>query len=465
MAFIDKNFLLKNDTAKRLFFEYANTMPIFDFHCHLSPKDIYKNNNFKDISEAWLGGDHYKWRLMRSVGIDEKYITGDATGLEKFIMFAKTLEYSIGNPVYHWAHLELQRFFDEYEPLTEKNAEEIYNRVNLKLKGEDYKVRSFIKKSNVSIIFTTDDPIDSLEYHNLIKEDNSFDTKVLPAFRPDKALNIEAATYKEYIESLANVSGIKINNFSNLLKAIENRINYFHSVGCCASDHAFKHIPFEYATKKELDEILYKGLTGVELTLKETDKYKTALIQFLASEYKKRNWVMEIHYGVLRDNNSNMFKKLGPDTGYDTMADYNVIENLSKLLDSINSKNELPKTILFSGNPNHNYALGTLIGCFQSSDAESKIQLGTAWWFNDHINGMTAQINALADVGVLGKFIGMLTDSRSFLSYPRHEYFRRIICNIVGSWIEDGEYNSDIELAGKIIKDISYNNAIKYFNM
>jgi len=465
MAFINENFLLKNETAKKLFFEYANTMPIFDFHCHLNPKDIYENKNFADISEAWLGGDHYKWRLMRSMGIEERYITGDATGLEKFKAFAKTIEYSIGNPIYHWAHLELQRYFDEYEPLTERNAEEVYNRVNEKLKQDDYKVRNFIKKSNVKIIITTDDPIDTLEYHKKLKEDESFDVQVLPAFRPDKAMNIESENFVKYINSLSEVSGIQIKGFDDLLKAIENRINFFEEIGCRASDHAFKNIPFAPSTKAQLEEILERALAGEKLSTIEVDRYKTAFIQFLASEYTKRKWVMEIHYGVIRDNNSEMFKKLGPDTGFDTMGDYSVIESLASLLNSMDSKKQLPKTILFSGNPNDNHALATLMPSFQNSDAVSKIQLGTAWWFNDHINGMTAQINALADVGVLGKFIGMLTDSRSFLSYPRHEYFRRIICNIIGTWVEDGEYNNDIEFVGSIIEDICYNNAIDYFNM
>lgn len=465
MPFIDKNFLLKNETAKKLFFEHANVMPIFDFHCHLNPKDIYENTGFNNITEAWLGGDHYKWRLMRTMGIDEKFITGNATPLNKFKMFAKTVEYSVGNPIYHWAHLELQRYFDEHEPLTEKNAETIYHRVNDKLRQDDFKVRNFITKSKVEILFTTDDPIDDLEYHKKLKQDKTFNVKVLPAFRPDKAMNIECTSFLEYISALSNISNINITKFDDILSALENRINYFAEIGCCASDHAFKNVPFTEATKYELNIIVQKALNNEVLTFVEVDKYKTALIQFLASEYSKRNWVMEIHYGVIRNNNSLMFNKLGADTGYDTMGDYNVIENLSKLLDSIDSKNNLPKTILFCGNPNDNYPLATLMGSFQNVGTVSKIQLGTAWWFNDHINGITAQIKALADVGVLGKFIGMLTDSRSFLSYPRHEYFRRIICNIVGTWVEDGEYNNDLDFVGKLIRDICYYNSIEYFDM
>lgn len=465
MKFMNENFLLKNEISKELFFNYANKMPIFDFHCHLSPKEIYENGKFEDISKAWLGGDHYKWRLMRSMGIDENCISGNANGLEKFKLFARTLEYSIGNPVYHWAHLELQRYFDEYEPLTEKNAELIYTRVNKKLESDDFRVREIIKKSNVKILFTTDDPIDSLEYHEKIKEDKTFDVEVLPAFRPDKIINIEFNTYPEYIKSLSKVTNLEIKDFSDLLKAIENRIDFFASHGCCASDHAFKDIPYSVSTESELNIILDKALKGEIINDDEINKYKTAIIQFLSKEYKKRDWVMELHFGVLRNNNSNMFEKMGPDTGYDTMGDYSVVESLSNLLNSMDMKNELPKTILFSGNPNDNYPIATLMASFQDSSYVSKMQLGTAWWFNDHINGMKAQISALADVGVLGKFIGMLTDSRSFLSYPRHEYFRRIICNIIGTWIEEGLYNNDLEFVGSIIEDICYNNAIKYFGI
>jgi glucuronate isomerase len=463
MAFMDKNFLLKSETARKLYFEYAEQMPIFDFHCHLNPQTIFKNPNFKDISEAWLDGDHYKWRLMRSMGIDESYITGNKSGLEKFKMFAKTLEYSIGNPLYHWAHLELQRYFDEHEPLTEKNAEDIYHRVNEKLQKDDYKVRNFITKSNVKIIFTTDDPVDSLEYHQKLKDDTSFDVKVLPAFRPDKALNVDAETYVEYINTLSEVSKTPIKIFGDLKMAIRNRIDFFQEMGCVASDHAFSHVPFEPSTETELNNILVKALSGNKLTTIESDKYKTALIQFLASEYSDREWVMEIHLGVIRNNNDEMFKHLGVDTGYDTMGDYNIVENLAKLLNSIACKKCLPKTILFSGNPKDNYPLATLMASFQNSDFVSKMQMGTAWWFNDHINGMTSQINTLSDVGVLGKFIGMLTDSRSFLSYPRHEYFRRILCNIIGTWVEDGEYNNDLEFLGKLVTGICYTNSVEYF--
>ena len=463
MRFMDENFLLKTKTSQKLFFDYANKMPIFDFHCHLNPKDIYENNNFKDITEAWLLADHYKWRLMRSVGIDEKYITGDGTGLEKFKAFAKTLEFAIGNPIYHWAHLELKTYFDINEPLTEKNAEKIYSDVNEMLRQKDFKVRNFIEKSRVNIVVTTDDPIDTLEWHEKIKQDEGFKTKVLPAFRPDRAINIEISTFADYINQLATVSDIKINSFDELKKALASRIEHFTKHGCVASDHGIKYVPFAEFSLDEIDPILKKALNKENLTQLEIDKYKTALLQFLAKEYSKRNWVMEIHYGVLRNINTDMFEKLGPDTGYDTIGDYNMVDSLSSLLNLMNKDGNLPKTILFSGNPGDNYLLGTMMQAFQAAGDVSKIQLGTAWWFNDHINGMTNQINALADVGVLGKFIGMLTDSRSFLSYTRHEYFRRIICSIIGEWVEEGHYNPDIEVVGKLVENISYNNAMEYF--
>lgn len=462
---MDKNFLLKNETAKKLFFDYAAKQPIFDFHCHLNPKEIYENKNFDDITHAWLGGDHYKWRAMRSLGIDEKYITGDSTSFEKFSMWARTIQYAIGNPLYHWTHLELQRYFEIYEPLTEKNAKEIFDKVNDKLKTDDFRVRELIKKSGVKLIFTTDDPVDSLEYHKLLKDENDLGFKVMPAFRPDKALNIDDKAFPEYIKSLASVSGLGIDSFESLKSALEKRMELFAEMGCRASDHAFTYVPFEPATNQELDAILKKALDGAVLDVVEKDKYKTALMQFLGASYAKRSWAMEVHMNIIRNNNTRMFNAMGPDTGFDCIGDYRSAENLTKLLDSLDIDNNLPKTILFAGNPSDNQVLGTILGCFQSSDAASKIQFGTAWWFNDNKDGMELQIKALGNLGVLGKFIGMLTDSRSFLSYPRHEYFRRILCNLFGQWIEDGEYDGDLEFAGSIISDICYNNAYKYFGV
>lgn len=463
MAFFGDDFLLKTETSKKLYNNYAKDMPIFDFHCHLDPKAIYENEAFIDIAQAWLGGDHYKWRIMRTCGVDESLVTGkDATGLEKFKAFASSLKYAVGSPIYHWTHMELKTYFGITEPLTETNAEDVYNKVNALLASDGYKVRDFIKKSNVTAIITTDDPVDTLEWHKKIKEDNTFDVKVLPGFRPDKAINIELDTFKGYIETLGDVAGVSISDLKTLEESMIKRLDHFDENGCKASDHGIAYIPFVKYNRDEVETIFKKALKGDSLTELEMDKYKTYLMEFLGKQYAKRDWVMEIHYGAIRNLNSKMFKNLGPDTGYDAMGMDGKLDNLAPLLNSLSEANGLPKTMVFNINPIDNYPVAVMIGAFQE---QGNIQFGTAWWFNDHINGMTAQINTLADVGVLGKFNGMLTDSRSFLSYPRHDYFRRILCNIVGQWIEDGLYNPDINVAGEIIKDICYNNAEQYFRL
>ena len=462
MNFFHKDFLLKTETAKKLYHNYAKDMPIFDFHCHLNPQEIFENNHFKDIAHAWLGGDHYKWRIMRSVGIEEKYITGDATGFEKFEAFAKALQYAIGSPVYHWAHMELRSFFDINEPLTPKNAKEIYDKVNAMLATDDFRVRNFIQKSNVTAIITTDDPIDNLEWHKKIKEDATFNVQVLPAFRPDKAINIDQDGFAAYIKTLGDVVGMSITSISELETALETRLQYFNDNGCIASDHGIAYVPFKIGTIDDVDLVLKEVIIGGTLTQDEINIYKTHIITFLADKYKELGWVMEIHYGVIRNLNTTMFKKLGPDTGFDAIGSQDSIGNMASLFGLLEEKDAMPKTMVFNINPVDNYAVGTVIGAFQEG---GKMQFGTAWWFNDHINGMTAQINALADVGVLGKFTGMLTDSRSFLSYPRHDYFRRILCNIIGQWMEDGLYNPDIEAAGEMVKGISYTNAVEYIGL
>lgn len=465
MAFIDENFLLKTETAKKLFNDYAKKEPIYDFHCHLNPQEIYENKNFSDITEVWLGGDHYKWRAMRSLGIPEETITGkNVDSFEKFEKWAETIQYAIGNPLYHWTHLELQRFFGIYEPLTKESARRIYDRVNEKLAQPEYKVRELIKMSNVKAINTTDDPADSLEWHKKIAADETA-FKVYPAFRPDKALNIDAPTYAEYIKTLGQVGGKEIKTFADLKEVLRSRMDLFDEMGCRASDHAFTYVPCAKATETEIDTIMELALSGKEVPKNQCDQYRTALMLFLGSEYTKRGWAMEIHMNIKRDNNTKMFEKMGPDTGFDCISDWSSCEGLTNLMDLLEYNNSLPKTLLFAGNPADNQVIGTILGCFQSSDAASKIQFGTAWWFNDNKDGMEAQIKALGNLGVLGKFVGMLTDSRSFLSYPRHEYFRRILCNIIGQWIEDGEYANDIEFAGKLVADICYNNAAKYFNL
>ncbi|MCQ2483990.1 MAG: glucuronate isomerase [Clostridia bacterium] len=462
--FMDKDFLLFNDTAKKLFHESAANMPIFDWHCHLSPKEIYENKQPADITELWLAGDHYKWRAMRSFGIDEKYITGDASSYEKFKAWAKAMPYCIGNPLYHWTHLELQRYFGIYEPLSEKTADKIWEEANAKIAAGGFTPRQLIEASNVKYVCTTDDAADTLEYHKLIREDKSFKCKVLPAFRPDKALSIDLATYLPWLASLENVSGEKIDSYKKLTEVLKTRIAFFAEMGCRASDHGFLYVPYKRATDTELETIFAKAINKEELSEYEVDQYKTELFRFFAKEYARLGWGCEIHIGPMRNNNTKMFNAIGPDTGFDSIGDRNIAEDLSKMLDSLAVEDSLPKTILFCLNPKDNYVLGSMLGNFQNSEAASKIQFGSGWWFNDNIDGMREQMKALSNLGVLGKFVGMVTDSRSFLSYPRHEYFRRILCGLVGDMVENGLYPYTHELE-QIIKDISYNNAVNYFGV
>nr|WP_206154956.1 glucuronate isomerase [Clostridium muellerianum] len=462
---MDENFLLNNDTAVNLYHEYAKDMPIIDYHCHLNPKEIFENKRFKNITEVWLYGDHYKWRAMRSNGIDEKYITGDGTDYEKFMAWAKTLPMAIGNPLYHWTHLELQRFFGIYQVLNEKTAPEIWERANKLLNGEGFGARDLIKKSNVKVICTTDDPIDSLEYHLKLKECKDFDVKVLPAFRPDKGINISKKTFVPWIEKLGQVSGKTINNYDDLIEALKGRIDFFHSVGCRVSDHALDSVVYAEGSKEEIEKAFLKALKGEILTSDEISKYKTSVLKFLGETYAKLGWTMQYHIAAMRDNNTKMFNKLGPDTGFDSINDEGIAYPLSRILDSLETKNLLPKTILYTLNPKDNFILGTMLGNFQGTTAPGKIQFGSAWWFNDHKDGMVEQMKSLANLGLLSRFVGMLTDSRSFLSYTRHEYFRRILCNLIGEWVENGEYPNDIEFLGKVVQDISYNNAKEYFAM
>ena len=461
MGFIDENFLLKTETAKKLFNDYAKNEPIYDFHCHLNPQEIYENKNFEDISDVWLGGDHYKWRAMRSLGVPEEITGKNADKLNKFVKWAETIQYAIGNPLYHWTHLELQRYFGIYEPLTKDNAVEIHDKINEMLAKPEFKVRELIKRSNVN---TTDDPADSLEWHKkLAAEETAF--KVYPAWRPDKALNIDAPTYADYIKTLGATENTEIKTFADLKAVLVKRADLFDSLGCKASDHAFTYVPFRKADEAEIDSIIASALAGNKPSVEDCEKYRTMLMLFLGEMYADRNWAMEIHLNIKRDNNTRRFEQMGPDTGFDCISDWSTVEGLTGLLDALDYNNKLPKTLLFAGNPADNQVFGTILGCFQGPEAASKIQFGTAWWFNDNKDGMEAQIKALGNLGVLGKFVGMLTDSRSFLSYPRHEYFRRILCNIIGEWIENGEYANDIEFAGKLVSDICYGNAAKYFNL
>ncbi len=462
--FMDKDFLLETDTAKELFHNYAEVVPVLDYHCHINPQEIYEDRKFDNIAQVWLGGDHYKWRQMRSNGIDEYYITGDASDWEKFEKYAQTLDKAIGNPLYHWSHLELQRFFDYDGILSSKTAKEVWDLCNEKLSHDDMSVRNLIKKANVTLICTTDDPIDDLKWHKLIKEDDSFDVQVLPAWRPDKAVNINKPDFMEYVGKLADAAQMEINTFEDLKKALANRMDFFAENGCSVADHGLDYVMYVPASDDEIEAIFAKKRNGEELTNEEVVKFKTAIMLFLAKENKNRNWVMQLHYGCKRDNNTVMFDKLGPDTGYDCISNEAPGSQLADFLNAVNMDGGLPKTIIYSLNPGDDELIGTILGCFQNSDAIGKIQQGSAWWFNDNKTGMQKQMTSLANLGLLGNFVGMLTDSRSFLSYPRHEYFRRIMCNLIGGWVENGEFPYDMDLLAPIVKGISYNNAIDYFN-
>ena len=462
--FMGEDFLLENESAKKMF-AAANKMPIFDWHCHLSPKEIYENKQPKDLAELWLGGDHYKWRAMRSCGVEEKYITGsETTGYEKFKVFAACMPYLIGNPMYHWCHLELRRYFGINDILSEETADIIWEKAEKAIKSGDFSPGKLIEKSNVTYVCTTDDPADSLEYHQLLAKEN-LPFKVLPAFRPDKALSIDLPSFIPWLKDMEKTAGKNIDSYKTLCTVLKERINFFESMGCRASDHAFAYVPYEKSTDEELEEIFQKAKNGNEVTLLEADKYKTALLRFLAAEYAARGWGMELHIGPMRNNNTKMFEKIGADAGFDSLDDQLIARKLSRFLDSLAAENNLPRTVLFTLNPKDNYVLGSMLGNFQTEEAESKIQFGSAWWFNDNIDGMREQMKALGNLGALGKFIGMVTDSRSFLSYPRHEYFRRIMCNLLGEFVEKGEYPNDEKTLCKIAEDISYNNAIKYFGV
>jgi glucuronate isomerase len=462
--FMDEDFLLQGSVAKKLF-EIADKEPIFDYHCHLSPKEIYENKPFSDISAVWLGGDHYKWRAMRNYGIDEKYITGESSGYEKFKAWAETLPFCIGNPLYHWTHLELKRFFGIDTPLSPKTADEIWEKANVRINETGFTPREIIKNSNVAAICTTDDPADSLEYHQLIAKDKSFGVRILPAFRPDKALNLTAKGFGQWISKLSDTVGIQIKTFEDLKTSLTKRVEFFAKLGCVASDHAFIYVPFNPSEDAEVELIFKKALDGKEIGRCETEKYQTALMTHLSTEYHKHNIAMELHIGAMRNNSTKMLEKLGPDTGYDSVNDYTIAEPLSRFLNSLEYKGILPKTILFTMNPKDNYVLASMVGNFQSSEIQSKIQFGAAWWMNDHIEGMRRQMSDLGNLGVLGKFVGMVTDSRSFLSYPRHEYFRRILCNMIGEMVENGEYPEDIDTLSDIVRGISFKNAKAYFGI
>ena len=465
-AFMDKDFLLETETAKALFHNYAEVTPVLDYHCHINPREIAEDRKFDNITQVWLGGDHYKWRFMRSCGVDEKYITGDASDYEKFCKWAECLGKAIGNPLFHWSHLELQRYFGYNGYLNKKTADEVWNLCNEKLQDPSMSARNIIKNSNVTLICTTDDPIDSLEWHKAIAEDESFDVKVLPAWRPDKAMNIEKPDYLEYLDKLAAAAGMNaIHSFAELKAALTNRMEFFASMGCNVSDHGLEYVMYLPATDDEVEEIFLKRRNKIALTKEEETKFKTAFMVFVGREYARLDWAMQLHYGCKRDNNKLMYAKKGPDTGFDCINNYAPSSELADFLNALASTDELPRTVIYSLNPNDNQAIGTILGCFQDSTAVAKIQQGSAWWFNDHKTGMQDQMISLANLGNLSGFVGMLTDSRSFLSYTRHEYFRRILCNLIGNWVENGEFPADMDVLGEIVTDISYNNAKNYFKL
>lgn len=464
MGIINDGFLLKSDTAKRLY-EAAKDMPIIDYHCHIDPREIYENRRFDNITQVWLGGDHYKWRLMRSNGVTEDEITGDADDYTKFLRFAEMLPKAIGNPMYHWCHLELKRFFGYDGVLNGDTAREVYDLCNKKLRQDGMTVRAIIEKSNVKMIGTTDDPADDLKWHKLLTEDKSFKTAVCPTFRPDKAVNIDKAGFADYIKKLSAAAEIDIKTVSDVKAALEKRLDYFCLLGCRATDHGLDYVVYEPASEETVNEIFKRALRGERVSQSEADRYKTELMLFLGEKIAEKGIVMQLHYGAQRNTNTVMFNKLGADTGFDCISVKNCGEALTGFLNALNVKGKLPKTIIYSLNPNDNELIDTVLGCFQGTEAQGKIQHGSAWWFGDTKSGMEAQLKSLANLSLLGNFVGMLTDSRSFLSYTRHEYFRRILCNLLGEWVENGEYPDDKITLETIVKDISYNNAKKYFNI
>ncbi|MEV5026111.1 glucuronate isomerase [Paenibacillus sp. LPE1-1-1.1] len=463
--FMDDNFLLSNETAVRLYHDFAKDMPIIDYHCHLSPQQILENTSFENLTAAWLYGDHYKWRALRANGVEECFVTGGegVTDYDRFEAWAKTVPQTIGNPLYQWSHLELRRYFGVNELINEKNALAIWEQVNAKLATGQFKARDLIKMSNVEVICTTDDPVDTLEYHIAIKELEDFNVQVLPSFRPDKALEINRPAFRDWVGKLSEAASAAIDSYDALLAALAARVKFFDEVGCKVSDHALDYVAYAETTKAEATAVFAKALNGETVTLEEEKQYKTHTLLFLGRLYAERGWAMQFHINAARNNSSRMLGKLGPDTGFDSINDSAVAYPLAKLLDALDADDALPKTIVYSLNAKDNDVLGSIIGSFQGGGVPGKIQLGSAWWFNDTKNGMLDQMNALANLGLLSRFVGMLTDSRSFLSYTRHEYFRRILCNLLGEWVENGEAPHDMELLGDMVQNISYRNAKAYF--
>lgn len=465
MSFLDENFLLQTKTAQKLYHEHAKDMPIIDYHCHLSPEDIANDRKFDNLTQIWLEGDHYKWRAMRTNGVPERFCTGDADDYEKFEKWAQTVPYTVRNPLYHWTHMELKRPFGVEKILKPETAREIYNTCTDMLQSDSYSVRGILKKMNVEIICTTDDPIDTLEYHQKIKADN-FGIQVLPAFRADKVLAIEQPeVFLPYLQKLEAAAGISIGTYQHLLDALQQRHDFFHEQGCRLSDHGLETVYAENYTDEEVKQIFEKSLSKQELTPTEVLKFKSAMLMHLALMDHAKGWTQQFHLGALRNNNTRMMRELGPDTGFDSIGDFDVARPLSRFMDKLDNSNQLAKTILYNLNPSQNELYATMIGNFNDGSTPGKIQYGSAWWFLDQKDGMEKQLNALSNMGLLSRFVGMLTDSRSFLSYPRHEYFRRILCNLIGNDVENGELPaSEMEWYGQLVENICYNNAKTYFN-
>ena len=475
-AFMDRDFLLSTDSAKHLFHDYAESMPLADYHCHISPREIYEDRRFDNLVEVWLGGenpdgtyfgDHYKWRLMRSNGVPEEYVTGNKPAFERFLKFAETLEMAIGNPMVHWCNLELRQFFGYDKPLTTRTAQEAWDFCNEKLRNDpDLTVRGIIRKANVALIGTTDDPADSLEWHAKIAADPSVSVKVCPSYRPDKAVNITKPGFVEYIAKLAkSVGKDSLDSVDDVCAALVERLEFFKKMGCRASDHGLDYVPYRPGTPEQANQAYQKAMRGETLSTEEAERYQTAVLVCLGKAYHRLDIAMQIHYSCLRNANSRMYAKLGPDTGFDMIAQNTCGAQIAAFLDALDRSGECPKTILYSLNSVDNDLLGTLLGCFQSDEIPGKIQLGSAWWFNDTKSGMQAQLTSLANLGLLGNFVGMLTDSRSFLSYARHDYFRRILCDFIGNLVENGEYPNDEAALKKIVEGICYKNAERYFSL